>query len=182
MFVADEIVLDLSFRGATARLSNLTHGGSLASAAEGAYGDGLQVLIRVGPLGAIPGVSKLVLVHFRDMILRDDRAVLTLRWEATGAGGGMFPALDADITLTPAGNQATRLALAGAYRPPLAGLGTGLDRAILHRMATATARSFMGRIGDALTQPGTAAETAPGSAAKVVSPESGWRLATPDPS
>jgi hypothetical protein len=49
-------------------------------------------------------------------------------------------------------------------------------------MATATARSFMGRIGDALTQPGTAAETAPGSAAKVASPESGWRLATPDPS
>jgi len=181
MFVADEIVLDLSFRAATARLSNLTHGGSLASASEGAYGDGLQILIRVGPLGAIPGVSKLVLVHFRDMILREDRAVLTLRWEATGGGGGMFPALDADITLTPAGDPATRLALAGAYRPPLAGFGTGLDRAILHRMATATARSFMTRIGDALTQAEAAAETAAKSAAWSVSPQPGWRLATPDP-
>ena len=182
MFVADEIVLDLSFRAAAARLSNLTRGGSLANASERAYGDGLQVVMRAGSLGAIPGASKLVLVHFRDMILREDRAVLTLRWEATGAGGGMFPAFDADMTLTPAGDQATRLALAGAYRPTLAGLGSGLDRAILHRMATATARSFMSRIGDALTRPEAVAETVLGKAGKAASPEPGWPLAMPDPS
>jgi hypothetical protein len=35
------------------------------------------------------------------------------------ARAGLFPALDADITLTPAGEDATVLRLAGAYRPPL---------------------------------------------------------------
>ena len=123
MFVGDEVMLELSFRSAQASLANLAQGGSLTSASEGAYGDGLASLIRVGPIGAVPGVSKLVEVRFRDLVIRDDTALLTLRWEATGPGGGLFPALDADITLTPAGEQATRLTLAGAYRPPLAGPG-----------------------------------------------------------
>jgi hypothetical protein len=37
---------------------------------------------------------------------------------ATGPGGKLFPALDADIWLTPAGEYSARLSLAGAYRPP----------------------------------------------------------------
>jgi len=43
----------------------------------------------------------------------------------TNVTGGLFPVLDADITLTPAGEQTTRLALAGVYRPPLGRLGEG---------------------------------------------------------
>ena len=42
--------------------------------------------------------------------------------------------------------QASLLELAGAYRPPLRGLGAGLDRAIMHRVATATTRTFMNRV------------------------------------
>ncbi len=122
MFVGDEVMLSISFSSAQAGLVKLAQGGSLTSASEGAYGEGLASLLRVGPVGAVPGVSKLVEVRFRDLVIRDGTALLTLRWEATGPGGGLFPALDADITLTPAGEHATRLALAGAYRPPLAGL------------------------------------------------------------
>jgi hypothetical protein len=88
-------------------------------------------------------------VHFRDLVMRDDSAVLTLRWEATGPGGRLFPALDADITLTPAGERATLLRLAGSYRPPLGSLGAGLDRAILHR-AAATIRAFLSRVADSI--------------------------------
>ena len=65
----------------------------------------------------------------------------------------LFPALDADLTLRPAGEQATVLTLVGAYRPPLGGLGAGLDRAILHRVATATIRTFLGRVADAIVRP-----------------------------
>jgi hypothetical protein len=89
-------------------------------------------------------------VHFRDLVMRDDSAVLMLRWEATGLGGRLFPALDADITLTPAGEHATLLRLAGCYRPPLGSLGAGLDRAILHRAAAATIRAFMSRVADSI--------------------------------
>ena len=70
---------------------------------EGAYGDGLTGLVRAGPLGAVPGVSKLVEVHFLEVATRGESAVLALRWEATGPGGRLFPALDADMSLTPAG-------------------------------------------------------------------------------
>jgi hypothetical protein len=151
MFVREELALDVGLAAAQARLAHLIHDGSLRAASEGAYDNGLVMLIRVGPLGDVPGVSKLVRVHFRDLVTRDDSAVLTLRWEATGTGGALFPALDADIMLTSAGADETRLTLTGAYRPPLAGLGAGLDRAILSRVASATMRSLLSRLAIAIT-------------------------------
>jgi hypothetical protein len=151
MFVREELVLDVGFAAAQVRLANLTHDGSLRTASEGAYDNGLVILIRVGPLGDTPGVSKLVRVHFRELVVKDDSAVLTLRCEATGSSGTLFPALDADITLTPAGDKETRLTLTGAYRPPLAALGSGLDRAILGRVASATIRSLLSRLAVAIT-------------------------------
>ena len=131
---------------------NLAHGGSLASASRGAYGAGVAGLIRVGPLGAGPGLSKLAEVRFLDVVIRDGSAVLTLRWEATGPGGVLFPVLDADLTLTPAGKQGCRLAVDGAYRPPLGAVGSGLDKAVMRRVVTATMRSFLSRVADAVAQ------------------------------
>ena len=130
MFVAGEVLLDLSFPATVARLANLARGGSLTRVSEGAYGDGLSGLVRVGPLSAEPGISKLVQVHFLDVVTRGESAVLALRWQATGPGGRLTPALDGDMSLTPAGQHSTRLSLAGVYRPPLAALGAGLDRAV----------------------------------------------------
>jgi hypothetical protein len=82
------------------------------------------------------------------------------RRQATGPGGRLFPALDAGIALTPAGNHATRLSLAGAYRPPLGSVGVGLDKAIFDTVAEATIRSLLARIADTLIRP-----PGPGSAA-----------------
>jgi hypothetical protein len=156
VFVGGEVLLDVGFTAARARLANLVHGGSLVIASKEAYGEGITGLVRVGPLGTVPGISRLVQVRFRELVTRGDSAVLTLRWEATGPGGGLVPALDADITLTPAGPQATLLTLAGAYRPPLGILGTGLDRAILGRAATATIQNLTSRVADAITHPAPA--------------------------
>ena len=163
MFVAAEVGLDLSFPAAAARLANLARGGSLTRVSEGAYGDGLTGLVRVGPLGTVPGMSKLVQVHFREVVTRGESAVLALRWEATGPDGRLFPALDADISLTPAGEHATRLSLAGVYRPPLAALGAGLDRAIFHRVADATVRSLLARVADVLARPQEPADAVQGT-------------------
>jgi hypothetical protein len=154
MFVGDEVRADVSFALATARLAGLAVD-SLAGLADGAWGDGLA---RVGPAGSVPGLSKLVQVQVRELVQRDQYAQLTLRWQATGALGGLFPVLDADITLIPDGDDATLIGLAGVYGPPGGVVGAGLDRAVLHRVATATIRSFLARIAAvvALPEPGEA--------------------------
>ena len=91
-----------------------------------------------------------------------------LRWEATGATGGLFPVLDATLTISPApepatgqGMESSRLILAGTYRPPLGRLGAGLDTALLHRVANATIRSVLRSAAMTLTSP--APETTAGS-------------------
>lgn len=153
MFVAAEVLAELSFPAAEARLACLARAGLLTRASEGAYGEGLTGLARIGPLGAAPGIPKLVKVHFVEMVTRGEHAVLALRWEATGPGGTLFPALDADISLTPAGPQSTWLSLAGVYRPPLSALGAGPDKAIFHEVADATVRSLLAQVADALVCP-----------------------------
>ncbi len=158
MFAAHELELEVSFGAAQARLVNLAHGDRLSGASQDAYEGGLARLIRVGPLGDIPGASKLVRVRFLDPVYRGDAMTLGLRWEATGVTGGLFPVLDADITLMPAGEHTTRLALAGSYRPPLGRLGAGLDRVILNQVATATIRALLHEVADALANPRPAAE------------------------
>ena len=152
MFGAAEVMLDLSFPAAAAGLEDLARDGSMTRASQGAYGDGLTGLVRVGPLGAAPGVSKLVRVHVRDVVTRGESAVLALRWEATRPGGRLFPALDADIWLTPAGEHSTRLSLAGVYRPPLAAVGAGLDKAVFQKVANATVRSMLARTAAVLAR------------------------------
>ena len=161
MFVGDEVRLGVSFAVARERLIRLSESGALFGTSEDAYDHG--TLARVGPAG----VSKLVRVQVRELSWTDRSAGLALRWEATGAGGGLFPVLDADLTLAPAGDQDTVLRMAGAYRPPLGPLGEALDRAILRRVAAATIRSFIARVAAQINgQP----ESVGGAAPPPVSP------------
>jgi carbon monoxide dehydrogenase subunit G len=150
MFVAHEVVLPVDFTVAKDRLANVLQGQTLVLAARESYDHGVFLMLRVGPRGPVPGASRLVEVQFRDLVTHGASAVLTLRWEATGPGGALFPALDADLTLTPKGPGATRLRLDGSYRPPLGSLGERLDRMILHRVAAATIDSFVARIAEAI--------------------------------
>jgi hypothetical protein len=108
-------------------------------------------------------VSKLVQVHVRDAVTRGESAVLALRWQAAGPGGRLFPALDADMSLTPAGERSARLSLAGAYRLPLPALGAGLDVAVFHKVADATVRSLLARVADVLGLPPEPAGTVQGT-------------------
>lgn len=150
MFADHEVLLNVSFPVAHARLAGLVRRGFLIDASDEAYADGLTGLMRVGPFGSSLGTSKLVRVHLLAPFRRGDSVVLALRWEATGITGRLFPVLDGDLVLTAAADDTTRLSLTGAYRPPLAGLGAGLDRLVLHRAASATVRSLLDRVADAL--------------------------------
>ena len=156
MFVREELRLAAEFAAARDRLAALAHSGSLLSAAQAASdgagaSDGSTGLTRVGPLGPVRGLSRVVEVQFGELIAHDDSAQLALRWEVAGPGGGLFPALDADIALARVDDRATRLTLTGVYRPPLGTVGAGLDQAILHRVAVATIRDFLGRVAAAIS-------------------------------
>jgi hypothetical protein len=162
MFVAAELVLDIGFRAAHARLVNLAHKGGLSDVSQAAFRDGLPAVLRVGPFGAVPGASKLVRVRLLDPVYRRDAMTLGLRWEATGFASELFPMLDADISVTPAGERRTRLALIGSYRAPLGGIGSGLDRAVLSLVAVATIHALLRHVADTLAAPGMAAAEQPG--------------------
>ena len=158
MFASDERVLPVSFDAAASRLAGVARGSFLREVSGTVYQGGIEYLLRVGPLGAIPGASRLVRVRFTEPARRDGTMTVSLRWEAVGVTGGLFPALDADIRLCGDGGRRVRVSLAGSYRPPLGALGAGLDRLVLHTVATATIRALLISVAAALE--GTSAEAA----------------------
>ena len=118
---------------------------------------------RGGPVGAVPGVSKLVEVHFLEVATRGESAVLALRGEATGPGRQAVPCPGCRDVADPGREHSTRLSLGGVYRPPLAALGADLDRAVFHKVADATVRSLLARVADVLGPPPEPAGTVQGT-------------------
>lgn len=164
MFVSDGRAVPVSFAVAASRLEELARGRLLDGVSKRVYDGGLEYLLRVGPAGAVPGVSRLVRVMSAEPARHDGAVSVALRWETTGAAGGLFPALDADIRLIPDGDNGSTVTLTGSYRPPFGMLGERLDRLVLHTVATATITELMTRIGSAL-------EGAPAPAAE---PDTPW--------
>jgi hypothetical protein len=162
MFVDHAVPLDMGYAEARARFLRLAHGDRLDGPSQDAYADGLAGEIRVGPFGSVPGMSKLVQVSLLDPVPRDDMVLVPIRWEATGRMGRLFPVLDANLILGTDDKGQAVLRITGTYRPPLAGLGEGLDQAVLHQVAAATIKSLLRRIAVALAAP--AAEAGQGAA------------------
>ena len=79
--------------------------------------------------------------------------MLPLRWTPTDAPG-LFPALEADLEVAPLPPDRTQLAMSARYVPPLGPLGKAIDRAILYRVAEATLKDFLDRVGEALAARG----------------------------
>jgi hypothetical protein len=160
VFVSDEGRLDVSFPVAQARLVSLIRGGLLCSASAQAYGEGITGLARFGRPRSAPGLSRLVQVHVQYLTASGDSGRVALRWEAEGPAGGLFSALDADITLALAGERAATLTLTGVYRSPPGIASPELDRAIVLRCATATIQAFLRHVIEAIAvagEPGTEA-------------------------
>ena len=152
MFVGAETVVDIPFAEARPGLVTVADGGWLESAAEDAYGEWGAGLARIGPLGSMRATSRLAEVRCSEPSARATSATLIVRWEAAGPGGGLFPVLDADLTLAPYGKSASLLALAGVYRPPLGAVGAALDRVVLRKVANAAIQGFVNQIGDAIVK------------------------------
>src|SRR5262245_11983256 len=107
VFVSDHILMDVCLDSAARTLGRLAGDGVLLSASEYAYGAGITGLLEAAGLAA--GMSRLVGVQPGDLTETDGCARLWLGWEAIGPDGTLFPALDADLTLSPAGENTTVL-------------------------------------------------------------------------
>jgi len=151
VFAGHRVVLDVSFGTGRARLGILARDGVLLRACQAAYSEGIAGLAQAaGPTAVL---SRLAAVRLADLADTDHCARLALRWEALAADGKVFSALEADLMLTPAGEQITLLAVAGTYRLQPGRADAGLDQAMVHRCAVTTIRSFMARIACALVHP-----------------------------
>ena len=149
-FVGDQVLVDASFDAARCQLRRLASDGVLLGASKYAYRAGITGLIQAaGPAAALPPLAG---VEPGDLAETAGRARPRLRWHAAGPGGAVFPGLDANLALSPAGEQTTVLAVAGVYRLP-GQVGTGLDPDMVRCFAAVTIRSFIARLACTLTYP-----------------------------
>lgn len=159
MFIGDHVLLNIGFAAARTRLGNLAGGGLLLGASEHAYAETITGLTDTA--GSVAGVSRLAGVRPGDITETGGQAQLSVHWEVTAGGGTLFPVLNADLTLTPAGETATVFALTGVFRPPPGLAGAGLDQEIMSWFAAAAIRVFLARLAAALVHPSGATQESP---------------------
>jgi hypothetical protein len=143
MFTTHRVTINATYPEVLSRLPTLINRGALHGIAEKVYDGGLTNLLRVGPFGGLPGLSKLVRVRTLDPVQIDGKTTIALRWEATGLTGELFPALDGQLTLMPAANDRCEVELLGIYRPPFGRAGKLLDQKLMEHLAEATIRAFL---------------------------------------
>lgn len=150
MFIHANLELPTSAATASDRLYPALRRDRLNVLSDEAYQEGLVMLARVGPFGDLPGLSKKVRLEMLDPHRDRDVLRVPLRWVATGRAGQLFPALDADLDISPIDDQRCMLSINAVYTPPLGGVGAGIDELLLHRAARATIRSLLRGLGRAL--------------------------------
>ena len=153
MFVTRELIVDAEFGAARARLKQIVRaadGAGLTGMSRQAYEQTLTRLTSDDASGD-PPVSTLVDVRLMGPMKRDDTRAVWLRWEAAGEANGLLPTLDADMVLAAEGQDKTRVTLNGYYESPLDGLDDS-ERSLLHHLASATIRTLLQNVADALAR------------------------------
>jgi hypothetical protein len=117
-----------------------------------------EVGIGVGPLGT--RLARRVAIQLGEPVRFPSMTSLALTWEPIGLEG-LLPRLDAAIELGSLGEDRTQLAISARYRPPLGVVGRAVDRVLLHRVAEATLKDFLDRLGQAILSKTGGAETMP---------------------
>lgn len=130
-----------------AQLSNL---GSFADAA---YREGEDLRDKVSVSRDHPVMAKAVQLMAGIPLRSDHQTTIPFAWEATGTPG-LFPRLEADLIVASVGPDLSQIAMRGTYAPPLGPLGRALDRAVLHRVAEASVKSFVDRVAQSIRDDG----------------------------
>ena len=111
--------------------------------------EGERLLVEVGFRVDTRRIDKEVQIELGTPYRFPSKTVLPMTWRATGPER-LFPQLDADIEVAALGPNRTQLSISARYRPPMGGVGRMLDRALLHRVAEATVKDFLDRVGGRL--------------------------------
>jgi hypothetical protein len=148
MFVEARSPLPMTVDVAETALGQALAGDGLIRSSDAAYREGLTALRSVGPRG----LSKRVLVRTLPARRTATSIVVRIRWEATGLGGQLFPALDADLALTAVNDVTSVMSIVGRYAPPFGGLGRALDRTLLAGAAQATVDAFVRELSHSIQQ------------------------------
>ena len=115
MFVAHDVSFDVPFVTARPRLMNLLAGRVLTSVSRAAYDKGLA---RTSS-GRLPSPAPLMRVRSLQPSESTDRVTTGLRWEASGPPAGLFPVLDADVTLAADGRVGSQAGAGGRLPCPV---------------------------------------------------------------
>ena len=151
IFIQDFVDVERSFESLRARFSGDSEW--LAPIASAATQDGETLRMRIGPSWAGGLVTREVQVTLGLPHERVDSLFRSLSWGASGLQS-LFPLLEGDIELAPIGVDWCRVSLAVIYTPPLGEFGARVDRALLHRVAASTVRSFVSRVATNLQSDG----------------------------
>lgn len=117
--------------------------GEVSAWARLAYRRGEELRIRIDPGPYLP--AKEVEISLGQPMGRSGSVIVPMDWKATGVGA-LFPVMSADLVLQPLGPGLVEVVFRGSYQPPLKGLGRLLDRAVLHRVAEASAKAFLDQL------------------------------------
>lgn len=79
------------------------------------------------------------------------QTTLKLRWRGANRPG-LFPTMEAELSLYPLSPRETQLDLLGHYRPPLGVVGSAMDVLVGHRIAEASVHRFVDDIAERLEQ------------------------------
>ena len=113
--------------------------------------DADELLVRMGPSWVFGALTKDVRVTLGACRERGAGLAVSIRWVAAQLPA-LFPVLDGDLEFAPIGPSQIRVILSASYVAPLGEFGRRLDRALLHRVAESTVRSFLVRLADSLGQ------------------------------
>jgi hypothetical protein len=145
MFVEAHRAVPMALPSARQALDHALSDGGLIQESHRAVEEGASFLMRVGPRGS-GALSKEVLVRVLPSREVGRTVVVPLRWEATGATGQLFPALDANLGLTAAGDSSSLLSIVGCYEPPLGRLGPPIDQALMTRAVRRTLETLLDEV------------------------------------
>jgi hypothetical protein len=117
-----------------------------------AEGRGNDLLAEVGFGHGERRLEKAVEIRLGTPYRMGSKTLLPMTWRASGAER-LFPQLDADVEVAALGPTRTQLSISARYRPPMGPLGRAMDKALLHRVAEATIKDFLDRVGERLLRP-----------------------------